>query len=274
VEFVIHGRPWNTHDNFDGDIVHLNHESNLMHMWDAEAAGRLRSWGKKSVVTFHNSNNTFCSPFVKAWDRVVIHEQIANDYCYIPQGIPVWKNTKGIKPQMKIGSAGFPVGHKGLAVMAQVAKDLGVGFLLICPISPWGDAIGTQEAMHQIHPDAEVVLDWLPVEQVIDRLAECAVTVYLHSGNNPGISASVRLGLATGNPVVVTQERQFHDLWDDYQDEIYLIDDATPAYEHVLRVVKFALEDGKKKPKRILEDMNWGRCGQLYKAVYDGLVNS
>lgn len=272
VEFTIHGRPFATNDHFPGDIVHLNHEEHLMSVWTTAAAKQLKAWGKKTVVTYHNSHNCCRSAFTDVWDRVVIHEKIGNEFCYIPQGIPVWENTKGIEPQMKIGSAGFPVGHKGFVTMAQVAQDLGVGFLAICPASQWGDAVGTERAIHSICPQAEVVTDWLEAEQVIERLAECVATVYLHKGNNQGISASVRLGLATGRPTVITRERQFHDLWEGYEDELYVVDDTLPSIAQVRDMVAFALQDGKKKPKRILEDMNWNKCGQMYKDVYDELL--
>ena len=125
-----------------GQIVHLNHEDGLLRSWEPQDVIRLRAAGKKVVMTKHNTGMFCKTALAQACDAVVVHEETGDGFVHIPHGIFDWVNP-GIKPQMKIGTAGFPQSHKAFVETAQVAKNLGVGLLVVTAESPHGDANAT-----------------------------------------------------------------------------------------------------------------------------------
>ena len=257
--------------SFEGQIVHLNHEDGLLRMWGPDEVRRLQAMGKRVLMTKHNSDFSCRTALASACNVVVVHETSGDGFVHIPHGIHDWVNP-GIKPQMKIGTAGFPQGHKAFTETAKLAKELGVGLLVITAESPHGDAHATADAIHAVHPDAEVITDWLSKDEVAAKMAECVVTVFLRWSNMSGISGAVRLGLMSGRPVVITQDRQFRDLYTQYPEEVYLIDLPVPSMDAAKSVTEFAISHQLKKPKRILYDMSWKRCAEQYVNLYRGLA--
>ncbi len=274
VKFVMHGRPFSAHDVFEGDIVHLIHGIYLMRHWLPEDTQRLRDAGKKTLCTYCDTTDIWSgNELSHSFDRVVVHEPTLDESAVvIPHGIPGWKNP-GIAPQNKIGTAGFPVEHKGFLELARVAKDLGVGFLAIAPESEHADTHAVMQQVREICPEAEIITDWLHRASVISKLAECAVVAFTHRnpGSHTGISGSVRMGLAAGRPTVTSRSSQFKDLFS-YADEIYILPTDNHDDRQLRGVVEQALKPEAKTPKRILEDMSWEHSGQMYKDVYRQLL--
>ncbi len=274
VKFVIHGRPFSPQDTFEGDIVHLIHGIVLMPHWKDTDVMKLRNAGKKTLVTYCDTTDTWNgTQLTRVFDRVVTHEPtLVADATVIPHGIHTWGNP-GIEPQNKIGTAGFPVGHKGFVELARVAARLGVGFLAVAPESPHASAPNVMAQVRSACPNAEIIMDWLPQSEVIAKLAECSVVAFTHRyvDGHTGISGSVRMGLATGRPTVIARSAQFKDLYV-YSDEIYVLPTQNHDDTQLCGVVEQALRPGAKRPKRILEDMNWKRCGEMYKQAYEQLL--
>ena len=290
VEYRIIQRPF-AHDQILGEsvdcpIVHFSYEWGLHGHIPSTWIDELKVRGQKVVCTFHNiwpDDGSFAitmdaftrkNATVRACDAVVVqdpHTDPTDGFIYIPQGVMEVPKSEQVEP--KIGTAGFPSEAKGAPIMARVARELGLGFLLFAPISRHADAHGMAEKIRQQVPQAEVVFDFLPQEQIATRLSECVVTVWAYKAHygQSGISGSVRLGVAAGRPMVITRCGMYRDLWQDWEDEIYVIPADTPTFENMLPVVQEALK-GEKRPNRILKEHSWKRCGELYRKVYGKLL--
>jgi glycosyltransferase involved in cell wall biosynthesis len=156
--------------------------------------------------------------------------------------------------------------------MARIAQHLGLSMLMFAPESKHGDARGVAHKIRQMVPQAEIVFEFLPQEEIATRLSECAVTCWFYKAHSiqSGISGSVRLGLAAGRPIVISRCGMYRDTFH-YEDEIYFVPSDTPTFENALPVVQEALK-GEKCPNRIIKDMSWQRCGRLYDEIYRKLL--
>lgn len=296
IEFKIVARPF-TIDSIweraqDVNVVHFNYSAGIMPLYETELHELKRHLvGKKLVITLHDSFDarTRGLAALKFFDKIVVHEQAIDspfppEVCVIPQGI-VLCDVSGIEWQMKLGTAGFPFPWKGFYPMAAVAKKLNIGCLAMLSTSDAVDAKQMKEVILDTYPSAEVVDDWPTHLAVVRRLAECAIVLYPYDLSRLctklpfyGISAAVRFGLASGRPVIISQCRQFNDLWQ-YLDEVYLVENGNGSellanLEKVVREIFRDIALGcERRPKRLLADMSWTRCAQLYVDLYKALVS-
>ena len=260
------------------DVIHVNFLSYWMTESLVEKLGRVREPGQKIVVTYQETTEYQLKllgecPWV---DAIVIHEpkgEYHKKVHKIPNGIRL-VNTVGVEWTRKLGSAGFASGYKRFDRVAQTAKDLNLGCLLLTPQAVCGDQNAANKMardMKQIHPDAEVVTDWLPYEKVVRYLAECMAVVfpYDETAMTLGIGNAVRFGLASGRPVIVSHHSHFRDLLD-YQDEVYFIE---KDLETTVRQVMVDVENNAERlPNRLLRDMNWDRVSMTYAKLYGDVI--
>lgn len=254
------------------DIVHFNYSANVFTGFSNEELVRFKR--QKTVVTFHDSleERIWQVSRLGLFDKIVVHERpnfgpaFPDNVVYIPQGIRL-ADVQGIKKQRKLGIAGFPLPWKGFTRVAQRAKIFGLGCLAIMPSTDHVHQDEVKKEILSIHPDAEVITDWLTHEAVVKRMAECCIAVFPYEENKVlyGTSAAVGFGLASGSPVIVSRNRQFIDLAH-YTDEIYFqfgsLSDTIAQVMHDIGIGEV------KMPNRILKDMNWERCAELYSQVY------
>lgn len=272
IEFRISPRPWASvqivKDAADCDIAHLNYEPGLMGHLDAGFVHMLRQMGKKTVLTLHTSqagdNRT---AFTTAFHRTIVHEKTEEGFTFIPMGIPEFESPY-VGTIDALGTCGFPFPWKGFHQVAQAAQLLGKTCIVIGPDSKHWDTWAMKEVVKQACPTATYVTEWLESKEVIQRLSVCACNVFAYQGGNYGISGAVRMGLATGRPIVLSRCRQFRDLFE-YDDEIGFAEDCSP--EAIGRAVQETLASGK-RPKRVLKDMSWRRSSDLYKQVYKEIM--
>ena len=273
IAWEIHQRPfsWPAIARTTADVVHVNHEPGLMGWLEAEQLTRLKATGKKIVLTMHASNEiSNKGPLTQVADRVVLHEKTSEGFAYIPMGVPEWSGTT--EEYIGLATAGFPFHWKGFWATAAVAKKLEIPFRAVIPESQHGDAKFVKQQLTDICPWAEIQTRWMERQAVIDFLALAKVQVFAYWGHNAGISAAVRLGLATGRATVVSRSRQFRDLTQDYGDEVYVVQSDAPTPEQLEGVVREALTGGR-RPKRILQDMHWTRVARQYEELYRGMWN-
>lgn len=272
VEFKIIGRPWEItqvlRESASCSIVHFNYEPGLLGHIDAVQIAAMKAMGKKTVLTLHTSHDgDNRTPFTTAFDRTVVHEKTQEGFTFIPNGIPDFRpNYPGTLDAL--GTAGFPFPWKGFEEVAKAAQMLGKTAIVVAPDSRHWDTWSMKECVKKACPTATYVTEWLETKEVIERLAVCSCLVFAYQGGNYGISGAVRMGLATGRPVVLSRCRQFRDLFE-YDDEIGFTRDCSAAA--IVEAVQDTLATGK-RPKRVLQDMSWKRCGELYMNVYKDLL--
>lgn len=263
------------------DLIHFNYSSGWFNEVRLNEWQKFRKQGKPTMLTFHDSSDDMVmkiAPF-GLFDKIVVHKKAAtceypDNVVVIPQPVRV-VDVSGIPVYSKIGTAGFPFPWKGFDRAAFAAHQLGVKFLAIMADSAQVNALIAREIVLGFCPTAEIIVDWLPYDAIVRRLAECAMTVFDYDTVYQqlplnGISAGVRFGIAARRPVIVSRCKMFDDLLD-YPDEIYVSDDVLGVT--IIQVFKDILDGCVKLPKRILEDMSWDRCAKLYLGVYKELYD-
>lgn len=268
ISFKVFERPWNDLTPSalqDCDVVHLNYEPGLFQF--IINTGTVESWklfGKKTVLTLHTShegNNR--SLFTNVFHRVVVHEKTTDGFTHIPMGLlPLHEDAYVPVEKDLVGTAGFPFPWKGFSEVADATARLGLRCLVIAPESRHWNTYEVQQDIKRRNPNSTYLTEWMEEATVKVALARCAVNVFAYGGGNSGISGAVRLGLASRRPIVISRCRQFRDLFE-YPDEVTVIGSSlTEAIQSAIA------EQETRKPKRILEDMNWIECARKYEQVY------
>ena len=263
------------------DVIHFNYDSGFLGIFGAGIAEKFRAGGAKIMLTLcdhHDKNNREIFPFTNDFDRIIVHQQTPDGFTFIPIGIDVLENSPWSESNTTIGTAGFPLAQKRPLEVAATAAILVretpriTGCTMVCPISQHIDTHEIGRQNKQIFPSVNYITDWLPQMEVSRILASNLVNVYPMSDGKSGISASVRMGIATGSYMVLTKCLMFADLYQNekYREEIEWVEqNPTPRSlaDGVLRVL-----ENKKRPKKILEDLNWKNSAQKYADVYRSLV--
>ena len=263
------------------DIVHFNYESGFLGIF---SPGVARTFGNRLVITLHDHwprNNRVGYPFTTEFDRVVIHQKsddIYGNFRHIPQGIVPLTPQTWSPTNTTIGTAGFPLWQKRVEEVAQATALLVketprvTGIEMVCPESAHVDTYEMKGKVKRAFPQAVYHTAWMDQYEVMAILSKNLVNVFPYKDGKPGISASVRLGIGTGSHIVLSKCTMFEDIYNDeaYHDEVEWIEgEVTPRTiaDACLRVI----ESGK-RPKRILEDMNWTRCSQMYSDLYKEMM--
>jgi hypothetical protein len=286
VDYTIIDRPF-THDRIMGlsrdcEIVHLNYERNLHVGVDPSWFLALRAQGKKTLVTFGNfwPGDHQDDAMISVFDAVVVQDDPKNNcpeknWFYVPMGIMQVPVQTEIKPQ--IGTAGFPTYWKGGLIMAEVAEALALKFLYFAPISRHADALGMCREIEKRCRNCEFIHEFLPMEQIIWRLSECAFTCWLYIAHpqQSGVSGSVRLGLAARRPAILSRAGMYRDIFP-YEDEIYFVNSDSVGTGEALPIAKHIYENltTAKRPNRVIEEMNWTKASRMYRDIYSHLLGN
>lgn len=240
----------------------------------------LQSKGMKVIVILQNSNERGYyaqqgDPCLVA-NAVVSHQEMKTNIpnlVVIPHGIPVVDGLDVVFPdsRLRIGIAGFPYAWKRFDLTARVAQELGGVSLLIAPTHDMGDTTTPIQNIVARYPTAEVVRDWLPVDDVVRRLSSCTLNIFWYQHMPPddlsGQSGSVRLGIAAKRPLIVSKHPKLSSIRE-YTDEVYVAE----TEEDVAALARQIFLDQKvgmwvRKPKRLLEDMGWDKTGLMYREL-------
>lgn len=282
------GRPLNFEHIYaetrDVDVIHFNcvfPEFRAI-ATETEPWIKFRDGGKKLTIMVQDSSKAkvektailayqYRKKTKFVFDQVAAHEDFRIPRVHIiPHGL-LQVDTKDVPVTVKLGTAGFPMPWKGHVPAAYAARNLNLPYLAVMPASHHIEVEQTKNKVLELCPMAEVVTDWLTHEQIIQRLAECFVTVFAYDLDYlgtpmEGISGAVRFGLSAGRPIIISCCSLFRDLLEQYKDEVYLMD------EGIERAVLQVRDDFYKKqlrvPKRIVEDMNWSTCATMYKGMW------
>jgi hypothetical protein len=262
------------------DIVVINYEPGLFTWLTASTIRGWKSYGKKMVLILHTSHEgDNRTEFTNTFDRVIVHEKTQDGFTYIPMGITDIDFEESNKSgnicdfiridTIRIGTAGFPFNWKGFHPLAIACQRFGFQFRCIMPESRHVDIEPMRKVILEANPSAEIITDWLPEREVIQKLHDCHVNVFAYEGGNLGISGAVRLGIAAKRPLVISKCRQFRDLIEDYSDEVIILEEY--SVEGIIAAIGKAI-GSKRIPDRIIRDMNWKVVGEKYVQVFKELV--
>lgn len=268
------------------DVIHINYAQYIFQnmpqipmLTNLPNFFALRNRGQKLMLTFHDSSEHETERVSKIgmFDTIVTHEPTSSypkAVHFIPQ--PLYEvNVEEIKIENKIGSAGPPFPWKGFKRMAEAASNIGMSCLAIFS-NPSSDKLDIEEEKKKVIsvcPDAEVkIQNWWKHEDIVRRLAECKIIAFPYDTDMKlyGISAAVRFGLAARRSVIVSRCSHFRDL-QNYEDEVYFIE-KDKDLESSVRQVLSDIEKGREKiPNRVIKDISWSKCAQMYVDLYKTL---
>jgi glycosyltransferase involved in cell wall biosynthesis len=209
----------------DTGVLHLQHEHSLVAPEQvADVARRSRERGVPFVVTEHTVR-----PQVDAWEgdvtALVAHSAEsaallrrrwpAQRVAVIPHGCPTWFPPRKGRRGRVVGTFGFLEPHKGLARLLDAAAALGDVELLLfgSTRAAWADE---WLAGLDLPVSVRRVAEFLDEDEIARRLAaEADVLVFPYEQPRfAAVSGAVRIGLATGVPVLTTPTTWFSDLLD------------------------------------------------------------
>ena len=240
-----------------------------------QAVHDLHSRGTKVIVTLQNSfaGAYYASehdPLLYA-DAVVAHQKMEGgniEIKTIPVGIHLVDNLPEPNGEVRVGIAGFPYAWKRFDVTASVAQVLGGRSMLIAPRHDMGDVDTPITEIYRAFPTADIERDFLPVDEVVRRLASCTMNVFWYQHMPPddlaGQSGSVRMGVAAKRPMIISDHPKLASVAA-YEDEVYVAAELPRVFEYakeILSNIKQGLPV--RRPKKLLEDMGWDKTGKMY----------
>ena len=253
------------------DLFVLNYEPGILGHWTKEIVSQIST---PKILILHTSNaNNNLNEFTDSFDKVVVHEDAwetrhTYKFVYIPMGIPDFRFASIVRYYKEIGTFGIPFPKKGFHQVCQAAQILGKTACVTAPATRHFDTEIMKRVCLEANPFCNYQTNWMPQEDVITILSFHEVNVFAYNGNDLGISAAVRLGLAAQRPIVLTRDRQFRDLFA-YEDEITFVDSNDPQV--LAEGISQAIAKGI-VPKRVVEDMSWKKVGEKYLTLYKSLI--
>ena len=191
----------------------------------------------------------------------------SKDVRLLPHGCPTWFPPRKRRRGRVIGAFGFLGRHKGFWHLLDAIRELPDTTLLIYSHSSSPDLEASWEAASR-GLRARRVAEFLPIEDVARRLAaEADILVYWYDEvAHASASGAVRVGMATGVPVLTSATGWF----DGLDDVVHQSDDLVDGIQTLL--------DDTKLRERLVDaarahchDHSWERTAQRHLALWESL---
>ena len=194
----------------------------------------------------------------------------------IPHGIPDSLSELELAsyaPIMAVGTAGFAFPSKRLDVTVKAASRYDVRAVVISPAHPTCNAVPIYTDLLRTHSNLDLCTAWLTQEEVIRRLAQCAVNVYCSDEvGNPGQSGAVRMLVAARRPTVIRRCHKTESLYP-YEDELYFVNNENEVYDVVGDILgKISRGEPVKRPTRIMNEQGWREVGRQFRYLITELI--
>lgn len=206
---------------------------------------QLTARGIRVIVTFHSTHDPSqskrlvslaatlyrCAALVVHTLRDVnVLEKIGlkDNVVLLPQGVRQFKDLQSVRNEddghFTIATYGFALPHKGLQQMVHALSILrsegGGDYRLIMINARYPDPQSAQTISaveelvekNNLKEFVTIVTDYLSDEQSIEYLRRSDAVVFAYQGTGESSSAAVRMGLASGRPVLVTPVHIFDDV--------------------------------------------------------------
>jgi glycosyltransferase involved in cell wall biosynthesis len=258
-------------------VLHLQHEHSLLAPERVgDAARRAKESGVPFVVTEHTVRGQ-----ADGWEgevaALVAHSVQAAALLadrrpgrrveLIPHGCPTWFPRRKVRRGRVVGTFGFLEPHKGLSALLEAAAAVGdVELLLIGSTrAAWADE---WLAGLRLPVTVRRVAEFLEEEEIARRLAaEADVLVFPYAQPRfAAVSGAVRVGLASGVPVLTTPTTWFSDL----RDVTLQTDDLAAGIARLLEdtALRDALTDG---ARRHCAEHSWDQAARRHAELYASL---
>jgi glycosyltransferase involved in cell wall biosynthesis len=187
-------------------------------------------------------------------------------YC-VPHGCPTWFPPRKPKRGRVLGVFGFLERRKGFWSLLDALRALpGVSLVMYSYARQKPDAVEWQAA--SAGAPVQRIADYMPATDVARRLAnEADALVFWYDDiDHDSASGAVRVGLATGVPVLASRTRWFEEL----RDVTYQPSDLVTGVQHILDDT--ALRDRLTEAARAYcHDHSWPRTAERHRAIWRAL---
>jgi glycosyltransferase involved in cell wall biosynthesis len=224
-------------------LLHVQHHSDLfdeMGLAEVLLSSRQRAAPPIAVITEHDVR-----PGLRAWEHhadalVSLTEAGAAEIAarcpktyvqWIPHGCPPWTPARKERRNRTIGAFGFLNGYKGFWRLLEVIKEVR-GTSLIAVSYPLKASLAAQWKRDIEGLPVTWIQEYLPEWRAAQMLAAEADILAFFYDDEPYLSASgaVRVGMATGVPVVTSTARWFAELGE----AVYRADDPIDGVQRLL----------------------------------------
>ncbi len=255
-------------------LLHIQHENLLFDdVALARSVQQARLAGIPVVITQHA-----VTPQSRAWERdadalvaltaagcAMLRSRLPGKRIeHIPHGCPTWDLPRKRSRGRVIGAFGFLERHKGYWDLLEVLRQVpGTELLLFSHAKSAGIAAEWEEAARGLK--VRRYDEFLPVEDVARRLAaEADVLVFWYSAvPQASASGAVRVGLATGVPVLASPTNWFTDL----RSATYQPGDLIPGVARLLEdeALRLRLTSA---AREYCEQHSWARTAERHLALW------
>jgi glycosyltransferase involved in cell wall biosynthesis len=256
-------------------LLHVQHEFSLFS--DAELERSLRSFRRRNIPVAVTAHTILPQP--RAWESEVdafvsltrrgagwLTQRYPNKLVtWIPYGCPEYFPRRKQKRGRTIGAFGFLHPHKGFWHLLEVLRKLGDVDLVLYSHAVLRDS---ERAWEQASAGLPVrrIGDFLSAEDIATRLAaEADLLVFWYSDvGHASASGAIRIGLATGVPVLASCSSMFEDL----EGVLYQPDDLVTGVETLLddTVLCERLTDA---ARQYCADHSWERVAAMYQSLWN-----
>lgn len=266
-------------DKFDAVVI--NYHPPCVH-FSMDDLRRMKENGTKVILLLQestpsvriDSESTYCKV-----DAVVAHEPMditgaPVNFRTILHGLPV-VNGLGEGYVDGVGTAGFAFPAKRMDITVKAANHLQTKAVVIAPKHHWRDPEDLYSEWSRICYRIELTAHWLPQEEVVRRLAKCAMVVYFaEEGDAPGQSGSALIMAAAERPMIIKRCRKTK-MMQQYDDELYFVETEQEVYRAASEIwEKLKAGEPVKRPKRLIEDMSWNTTGRQFCDLVEELCGS
>jgi len=260
-------------------VLHVQHEDSLFRDADlARQVQQARRAGIPIAITGHTIRPQTCSWEQDADALVAVSTRGAamlrsrwpkRRVEYVPHGCPTWFPPRKAKPGKVIGAFGFLEPYKGFWRLLDVVRAIPEAKLLLFSYAKSPELVARwEEAARGLR--VRRIEEFLPAAEVARRLAAEADILAFWYDDIPHASASgaIRVGLATGVPVLASPTSWFQDLGD-----------ATYQPGDLIEGTKRLLEDQRLREKVTAvardhcHENSWRRTAERHQSLWESLAH-
>jgi glycosyltransferase involved in cell wall biosynthesis len=230
-------------DPYGSELIHIQHEHSLFD--DAQLTEQIRRFRKLNLDTIVTEHAVLDRPaeWEKESDILVALTPDGTEMLrkrwpgkrieHIPHGCPTWFPPRKKSVGKVIGTFGFLEHYKGFWKLLEVLRELEGSELLMFSYAKSAQIEAEWNLASRGLP-VQRIADFLPAREIARRLASRADILVFWYDDKPllSVSGAVRVGLATGVPVLVSSSKWF---WD--------VKEATYQPDNLVEGIRRLIED-------------------------------
>lgn len=293
----------------DAEIVHLQYNYGFFSMEDlSELINRLKN-RKPIVITLHRTKDldrgheivslADAVPALQKVDAIIVHEGhdvrrladfgVSGNVVHLPHPAMPFAGQRGVRThlqggEIKIGTFGFLLPHKGLEVSLETVHSLNyrghsTSLKALCSLHPDPSSLATyhkiSEVLERWNLSSQVTLDteYKSVAQIHSELSEVDVIVLPYSPTEESSSGVLAMLLGIGKPIIATDL----DIFMGAKDSILTIPDPARSEDLTQTIIDLVqnpqrmTEFGERARQRAV-DISWGAIGRQTTDLYESLL--